>query len=164
MKKLFFIAAAFIVTAGAMAQTKPDDVAKFNTNKYDFGKVKQNVPAVYSFEITNTSDKPLVIENAHATCGCTVPEYQKDPILPGKSAKIKVQYNAANGGQFDKTVFVKFAGVDQEKSLGITGEVLPAEAFDTWAKEEATKAEAAKAAAAEKTTKSKSKGKNKSGK
>jgi len=165
MKKLFFIAAAFIVTAGAMAQTKPDDVAKFNTNKYDFGKVKQNVPAVYSFEITNTSDKPLVIENAHATCGCTVPEYQKDPILPGKSAKIKVQYNAANGGQFDKTVFVKFAGVDQEKSLGITGEVLPAEAFDTWAKEEATKAEAAKAAAEkEKTTKSKTKGKNKSGK
>ena len=165
MKKLFFIAAAFIVTAGAMAQTKPDDVAKFNTNKYDFGKVKQNVPAVYSFEITNTSDKPLVIENAHATCGCTVPEYQKDPILPGKTAKIKVQYNAANGGQFDKTVFVKLAGVDQEKSLGITGEVLPAEAFDTWAKEEATKAEAAKAAAEkEKTTKSKNKGKNKSGK
>jgi len=141
-----------------MAQTKPDDVAKFNTNKYDFGKVKQNVPAVYSFEITNTSDKPLVIENAHATCGCTVPEYQKDPILPGKTAKIKVQYNAANGGQFDKTVFVKLAGVDQEKSLGITGEVLPAEAFDTWTKEEAAKA------AAEKTTKSKSKGKNKSGK
>ena len=158
MKKLFFIAAAFIIAAGAMAQTKPDDVAKFNTNKYDFGKVKQNVPAVYSFEITNTSDKPLVIENAHATCGCTVPEYQKDPILPGKTAKIKVQYNAANGGQFDKTVFVKLAGVDQEKSLGITGEVLPAEAFDTWTKEEAAKA------AAEKTTKSKSKGKNKSGK
>ena len=158
MKKLFFIAAAFIVTAGAMAQTKPDDVAKFNTNKYDFGKVKQNVPAVYSFEITNTSDKPLVIENAHATCGCTVPEYQKDPILPGKTAKIKVQYNAANGGQFDKTVFVKLAGVDQEKSLGITGEVLPAEAFDTWAKEEAAKAAAA--AEKEKTTKSKSKGKS----
>jgi len=159
MKKLFFIAAAFIVTAGAMAQTtKPDDFAKFNTNKYDFGKVKQNVPAVYSFEITNTSNKPLVIENAHATCGCTVPEYQKDPILPGKSAKVKVQYNAANGGQFDKTVFVKFAGVDEEKALGITGEVLPAEAFDTWAKEEAAKAAAA--AEKEKTTKSKSKGKS----
>ena len=166
MKKLFFIAAAFIITAGAMAQTaKTDDFVKFNTIKYDFGKVKQNVPAVYSFELTNTSDKPLVIENAHATCGCTVPEYQKDPILPGKTTKIKVQYNAANGGQFDKTVYVKFAGVDAEKSLGITGEVLPAEAFDAWTKEEAAKADAAKVAAEkEKTTKSKSKGKNKSGK
>src|SRR6187200_3072954 len=160
MKKLLFIAAAFIVSAGAMAQkTMVDDFAKFNVDKYDFGKIKQNVPATYTFEVTNKTDKPLVIENAHATCGCTVPEYQKDPILPGKTAKIKVQYNAANGGQFDKTVFVKLAGVDQEKSLGITGEVLPAEAFDTWTKEEA-----AKAAAAEKTTKSKSKGKNKSGK
>ena len=163
MKKLFFIAAAFIVTAGAMAQTtKPDDFAKFNLDKYDFGKIKQNVPATYTFEITNKSDKPLVIENAHATCGCTTPEYQKDPILPGKTAKIKVGYNAANGGHFDKTVFVKLAGVDEEKALGITGEVLPAEEFDAWTKEEATKAEAAKAA--EKTTKSKSKGKNKSGK
>ncbi len=154
MKKLFFIAAAFIVTAGAMAQsTKPDQFAKFNTEKYDFGKIKQNVPAIYSFEITNTSNKPLVIENAHATCGCTVPEYQKDPILPGKTAKIKVQYNAANLAKFDKTVFVKLAGVDEEKALGITGEVLAADAFDEW-----TKAEAAKAA--EKTTKSKSKGKS----
>jgi len=164
MKKLLFIAAAFIVSVGAMAQkTMVDDFAKFNIDKYDFGKIKQNVPAVYTFEITNKSDKPLVIENAHATCGCTVPEYQKEPIAPGKTAKIKVQYNAANGGHFDKTVFVKLAGVDEEKALGITGEVLAADAFDTWAKEEAAKADAAKAAA-EKTTKSKSKGKNKSGK
>lgn len=163
MKKLFFIAAAFIVTTGAMAQnTKPDDVAKFNVDKYDFGKIKQNVPAVYTFELTNKTDKPLVIENAHATCGCTVPEYQKEPIAPGKTAKVKVQYNAANGGQFGKTVYVKFAGVDEEKALAISGEVLAADAFDAWVKEDA----AAKAAAAEKekTTKSKSKGKNKSGK
>ena len=160
MRKLLFIAAAFIVSAGAMAQTtKPDDFAKFNTSKYDFGKIKQSVPAVYTFEITNKSERPLVIENAHATCGCTVPEYQKEPILPGKTAKIKVQYNAANGGRFDKTVYVKLAGVDEEKALAITGEVLPAVAFDAWTKEEA-----AKAAATEKTTKSKNKGKNKSGK
>lgn len=159
MKKLFFIAAAFIVSAGAMAQkTMVDDFAKFNVNKYDFGKIKQNVPATYTFEITNKSNKPLVIENAHATCGCTVPEYQKDPILPGKTAKIKVQYNAANGGHFDKTVYVKLAGVDEEKALAITGEVLAADAYDAWTKEEAAKA------AAEKTTKSKSKTKNKSGK
>src|SRR4029079_3262732 len=149
MKKLLFIAAAFIVSAGAMAQkTMVDSFAKFNVDKYDFGKIKQSVPATYTFEVTKKSDKPLVIENAHATCGCTTPEYQKDPILPGKTAKIKVQYNAANGGQFDKTVFVKFAGVDEEKSLGITGEVLAAEAFDAWTKDEAAKADPAKVAAA----------------
>src|SRR4030095_15244816 len=153
MKKLLFIAAAFIVSAGAMAQkTLVNDYAKFNVDRYDFGKIKQNVPAVYTFEITNKTDKPLVIENAHASCGCTTPEYQKEPIAPGKTAKLKVQYNAANLAHFDKAVFVKFAGVDEEKTLGITGEVLAADAYDAWAKEEA-----AKAAAAEKTTKSKNK-------
>lgn len=164
MKKLLFIAAAFILAAGAMGQTsKPDDFAKFNIDKYDFGKIKQAVPAIYYFEVTNKSDKPLIIENAHATCGCTTPEYQKDPILPGKTAKIKVGYNAANGGHFEKPVYIKFAGIDEEKVVAITGEVLAAEAFDAW-----TKDEAAKAAAAEKekgkTTKAKNKGKNKSGK
>jgi hypothetical protein len=170
MKKLLFIAAAFIVSAGAMAQkTMVDSFAKFNVDKYDFGKIKQNVPATYTFEVTNRSDKPLVIENAHATCGCTTPEYQKDPILPGKTSKIKVGYNAVNPNHFDKQVFVKFAGVDEEKVLAITGEVLPADAYDAWVKEDAAaKAAADKAAAdkaaAEKTTKSKTKGKNKSGK
>lgn len=139
MKKLLFIAAAFILSAGVMAQSKPDDVAKFNTANYDFGKVKQAVPAIYYFEITNKSDKPLVIENAHASCGCTVPEWQKDPILPGKTTKVKVEYNAANGGVFNKSVYVKFAGITDEKTLNITGEVLAAEAFEAWVKQNATK-------------------------
>src|SRR6185503_11360035 len=140
MKKFLFIAAAFIVSAGAMAQTpKPDDLAKFNTDKHDFGKIKQAVPATYEFEVTNKSDKPLIIENAHATCGCTTPEWSKEPLAPGKTTKIKVGYNAMNGGHFDKSVYVKFAGIDEEKVLAITGEVLPAEAFDAWVKENAAK-------------------------
>jgi len=140
MKKFLFIAAAFIISAGAMAQTpKPDDLAKFNTEKHDFGKIKQAVPATYEFEVTNKSDKPLIIENAHATCGCTTPEWSKEPLAPGKTTKIKVGYNAMNGGHFDKSVYVKFAGIDEEKVLGITGEVLPAEAFDAWVKENAAK-------------------------
>ena len=151
MKKVLFIAAAFILSAGVMAQTnKPDDVAKFNVEKHDFGKVKQAVPVIYYFEITNKSTTPLVIEGAHSTCGCTVPEFPKEPILPGKSAKLKVEYNAANGGHFDKPVYVKFAGMKEEKVLGITGEVLPAPAYEAWVKENAAKG--------------KSKNKNKSGK
>lgn len=140
MKKFLFIAAAFIISAGAIAQTgKPDDVAKFNSEKHDFGKVKQAVPAIYYFEITNKSDKPLVIESATATCGCTVPEYPKEPILPGKTSKLKVEYNAVQGGHFDKQVYIKFAGFTEQKVLGITGEVLPAEAYEAWVKENASK-------------------------
>ena len=145
MKKFLFVAAAFIVSAGVMAQkTYVKDFAKFSIDKHNFGKIKQNVPVNYTFEIKNISNKPIVIENAHSTCGCTVPEFPKEPILPGKSAKIKVQYNAANGGHFDKPVYIKLAGVDEEKQLGITGEVLQADAYDTWVKQNGSKKPKAK--------------------
>lgn len=123
MRKLLFLTMAFVISAAVMGQTKVDDVAKFNEEKHDFGKIKQNVPAVYFFEITNNSSKPLVIENASASCGCTVPEYPKEPIVPGKTAKIKVQYNAAAMGHFEKDVTIKLAGIEATKILKITGEV-----------------------------------------
>lgn len=128
MKKLLLLTTAFILTVGAFAQTKVDDVAKFNSEKHDFGKIKQGVPAVYYFEITNSSDKPLVIENASASCGCTKPEYQAEPIAPGATSKIKVQYNAAAMGHFDKDVYIKLAGITEQKTLHISGEVVTEQA------------------------------------
>ena len=130
MKKLFFIAAAFIVTAGAMAQTKPDDVAKFNTNKYDFGKVKQNVPPKATITVTNIGTEPLIIEQATPSCGCTVSDYTKSPIAPGKTGTITATYNAAGVGSFSKTLTVKFAGADDAKFIKLTGEVLTPTAYD----------------------------------
>jgi len=127
MKKLLLLTSLFVIGATVMAQTtKVSDVAKFNEEKHDFGKVKQNIPAVCYFEITNNSAKPLVIESATASCGCTVPEYPKEPIVPGKSAKIKVQYNAANIGVFTKEVYIKLAGIEERKTLNISGEVIAA--------------------------------------
>ena len=67
MKKMFLLAAAFMMAAGAMAQ-KADDVIKVN-EKHDFGKIKQGVPITTFFEVKNTSDKPVVIENAWGSCG-----------------------------------------------------------------------------------------------
>lgn len=127
MKKLFLFATALVFSVVVMAQTKADDVAKFNTDTHSFGKIKQNVPVTYYFEIKNVSDKPLVVENASASCGCTVPEKPEQPIAPGATAKLKVIYNAAAVGPINKDVYVKFAGIDQQKVLHITGEVLPAE-------------------------------------
>ena len=131
MKKIFLFASAIVfsmaVMAQAPAQLKADDVAKFNTEKHDFGKIKQGVPVTYFFEITNISDKPLVVENASASCGCTVPEKPEKPINPGATAKIKVQYNAAAAQVFNKDVYIKLAGIEQPKTLHITGEVIAAE-------------------------------------
>jgi|SRR5690606_9166137 Protein of unknown function (DUF1573). len=124
MKKFVLIASALVFGFVAMAQSKSDDVVKFNTEKHDFGKIKQNVPVTYYFEIKNTSDKPIVIENASASCGCTVPEKPEKPINPGATGKVKVQYNAAAMGPFTKDVFIKIAGIDQPKKVQIVGEVV----------------------------------------
>ena len=133
MKKIFLFASAIVFSMAVMAQApapsqlKADDVAKFNTEKHDFGKIKQGVPVTYFFEITNISDKPLVVENASASCGCTIPEKPEKPINPGATAKIKVQYNAAAVQPFNKDVYIKLAGIEQPKTLHISGEVIAAE-------------------------------------
>jgi hypothetical protein len=126
MKKVILLASAFVFSLAVMAQ-KPDDVIKVNTETHNFGKIKQNVPVTYYFEVTNTSDKPVVIESATASCGCTVPEKPAEPIMPGKTDKVKVVYNAAVVGPISKDVYLKIAGIDQQKVLHITGEVIKAE-------------------------------------
>ncbi len=135
MKKILLLATAFVFSYAAMAQVKAEDVSKVNTEKHDFGKIKQGNPVTYFFEITNTGDKPLVVENSWATCGCTTPEKIVDPILPGATAKLKVDFNAAAIGPINKDVYVKFAGIEQPRTLHIVGEVLTADAYEVWVKE-----------------------------
>lgn len=137
MKKIVLLATAFMFTLAAMAQPKPEDVIKVNVETHDFGKIKQNVPVTYAFEIKNISDKPVVVENSWASCGCTTPEKITEPILPGKTALLKVQYNAAAVAPFTKDVYVKLAGIDATKTVHITGEVLTPEAYDAYQKEAA---------------------------
>jgi hypothetical protein len=125
MKRILLAATALVLTVAVKAQTStPDDVIKLNTEKYDFGKIKHNVPVDYYFEITNKSDKPVVVENTWGSCGCTTPEKPKDPIAPGQTIKLKVNYNAAALGHFEKQVSIKLAGVDQVKVITITGETI----------------------------------------
>ena len=107
-----------------MAQQKIEEVMKVNHDKHDFGKIKQGVPVTTFFTITNTSDKPIVIESARAGCGCTTPEYAKEPIAPGGTTELKVGYNAAAMGRFDKAVNIKLAGIAEEKVVMIGGEVV----------------------------------------
>lgn len=156
MKKFLSIATALVLTVALKAQTtaqpKADDVVKFNVEKHDFGKIVVGTPVTYSFEIKNISDKPVVIENSWASCGCTTPEKIVDPIMPGQSAKLKVQYSAASVAPFTKDVYVQIAGIPQPKTVQITGDVLTTEAYEVWTKEQV------KAKEPEKSTKPKSKG------
>jgi Protein of unknown function (DUF1573) len=109
------------------SQLSADNVIKVNTEKYDFGKIKQGVPVVYYFEIKNISKTPVVVSNTSASCGCTTPDKITDPIAPGATAKLKVQYSAAAVGSFTKDVHITLAGIAQPKTVQITGEVLAPE-------------------------------------
>jgi len=153
MKKLLLIASLFVSAISVQAQDKKaDDLVKMNAEKHDFGKIKHNVPVTTFFEITNISDKPVVIENAWAGCGCTTPEWPKEPIAPKGTAKVKVGYNAAALHHFDKDVFIKFAGVNEPKVLKISGDVLDEAAYAAYEKEKKSGA-ATKSKAAPKKTK-----------
>jgi hypothetical protein len=121
MKQLVITCFALILTVAVYAQKAP---VKFSKEKHSFGKIKLNKPATYAFTFTNSGDKPLVIQDAQAQCGCTSPKYSKGAIAKGKSEKIEVTYNAATVGAFTKTVTVTFAGYKDPVTLTIEGEVL----------------------------------------
>ena len=145
MKKLFLLATAFVTGFVTMAQ-KADDVIKVNADTYNFGKIKQSVPVTTFFTVTNKSDKPVVLESVVASCGCTTPEWSKEPIAPGATSQIKVGYNAASPTAFTKDITIRLAGLQDAKVIHITGEVLPVEAYDAYTKtDEYKKTEAAKA-------------------
>lgn len=139
MKRLLFLVAAFSFSSVLFAQKTAADVAKFTSETIDLGKLKQGNPTTATFTITNIGTEPLIIEQATPTCGCTIGDYTKSPIPPGKTGTITATYNAAALNHFDKHLTVKFAGIDEVKSITITGDVLNAEDYEKWAAENETK-------------------------
>ena len=135
MKKLILSVAAFAFTTVLFAQKTVADVAKFESETINQGNLKINEPRDVRFIITNIGKEPLIIEQANPTCGCTMGDYTKAPIAPGSTGFVSAKFNAATAGHFNKTMTVKFAGVDELKSISITGDVLSAEDYDKWAAE-----------------------------
>ena len=129
MKKVILSAAILALSTLAFAQKKVADVAKFASETIDQGKLKQNSPVPVKFVVTNIGQEPLIIEQASPTCGCTMGDYTKSPIAPGGTGFITATFNAASLGHFDKHLTVKFAGVDEVKSITITGDVLSPEEY-----------------------------------
>ena len=131
MKKVFMALAAVLVSTTIFAQAvvKKDDAIKFKEMSYNFGKIKQGTPVTHEFVFQNVSDKPVIIESATASCGCTTPIKPEPPIAQGKSDKIVAGFNAAAAGAFNKSIYVKVAGAAAPIELKITGEVLSADEF-----------------------------------
>jgi hypothetical protein len=117
-----FTAFAFITQAQTAVDTKPAEVLQLKETAYNFGKIQQGRPVTHNFEIVNTGKEPIMLENVQASCGCTTPEWSKDAIQPGASSIIKVGYNAASEGAFNKTITIQYNSI-QSKTLTISGSV-----------------------------------------
>lgn len=135
MKKTMILVAAFAIAVVAVGQqltasiknaTPFDSAPAFNwvATSFDFGKIQKDVPVTYEFEFTNTGTDALIISTVHASCGCTVTEYSKEPIPAGEKGFVKATYNAAKLGVFSKTVTINANTDDAIVQLTIKGEVI----------------------------------------
>jgi hypothetical protein len=112
-------------TANTAVSTTGAPVIKFEKDVYDFGKITEGEKVSYDFTFTNTGGTPLIISDASATCGCTVPEVPKEPVAPGASAKIKVVFSSAGKvGLQDKVVTVTANTIPAQTQLHVIGEVV----------------------------------------
>lgn len=123
MKKLILFTLLLVCgMTTAMAQ-KPAEI-KFDKQTHDFGTFSEKEPIVKcTFTFTNVGESPLIINQAVASCGCTVPEYTKTPVLPGQKGEIKVTYNGTGKfpGHFKKSITVITNGVVEKTRLYIEG-------------------------------------------
>ena len=101
MKK--FIGGLMLLGTFAVASAQ---TISFDKTTIDYGTVPVNADGNRVFNFKNTGDKPLILSNVQPGCGCTASEWPKEPILPGKSAQIKVHYNTANAAPFKKSIDV----------------------------------------------------------
>ncbi|HDJ33677.1 MAG TPA: DUF1573 domain-containing protein [Bacteroidetes bacterium] len=131
MKKIFVTLLSLILLTGyQMAQSQQQGASiTFTKRIHDFGKIQEADGAVsYSFEFTNTGNTPLVITRVVASCGCTTPEWTRQPVPPGQKGYVKVTFNPRNRpGQFAKTITVMTNGVQPNAVLRVQGEVIPRE-------------------------------------
>lgn len=130
MKKVFLSLVIMFVAALAMnkvsAQTESGAKIDFTKETHDYGTIKNGADGTCTFEFKNTGNAPLIISNAKGSCGCTVPEWPKEPIAPGAKASIKVKYDTSRTGVINKNVTITSNAVNTpEKIIYIKGTVLP---------------------------------------
>ena len=127
MKKILttlcFVAMVIVAIAAGTADIK------FDETTHNFGSFPENSPKVTcKFKFTNTGNGPLVIHQAIASCGCTVPQYPKEPIKPGESGEIIITYNGAGKfpGHFRKSITLRTNAKQEVIRLYVEGDMTPA--------------------------------------
>lgn len=129
-RNILFILMLLTASIGfAQEEIKPKDKGemKFEKTRHDFGVFAQDTAVVtYDFVFTNVGKSPLIIHQASASCGCTVPEYTLEPIMPGSKGKITVTYNGKGRrpGVFRKSITIHNNGKQTPIRIYIEGEMI----------------------------------------
>lgn len=132
MKKYFALLFFVAFTTMVFAQQAKAPTAKINgpvltfeKNTHDFGDIHQGDKVEKLFKFTNTGNEPLIISNIEVTCGCTAPEWPRNPIPPGATGEIKVVFNSAGKmGRQNKTVTVKSNAVNDDNMISFVTTIL----------------------------------------
>ena len=128
MKKILVLTMLLFCGMNVAFAQKPAEI-KFDKLTHDFGTFSEKSPVVScTFSFTNVGESPLIINQAVASCGCTVPEYTKSPIQPGEKGEIKVTYNGTGKFpvHFKKSITVRTNGAVEMTRLYIEGEMTEA--------------------------------------
>ncbi len=106
------------------APVGPTTTVKFDENEYDYGTIDQGEKARHTYKFTNTGNEPLIISNAKGSCGCTVPSWPKEPIPPGGTGQIDVEFDSkGKKGKQSKRVTITANTEPAQTFLTIKGEV-----------------------------------------
>ncbi len=111
MKYLFSLLFLVILSAPVVAQVSDKGAPELSIEEttHEFGAIAQGVVVEHTFRFSNTGDAPLIISSAIGSCGCTVPIWPKEPIMPGNEGEIKVSFNSEGKyGLQDKTVTINY--------------------------------------------------------
>lgn len=141
MKRFLIILVLFASASALFAQAQQQPVkVEENTNApeitfdklvHDYGTLAFGGDGVSTFKFTNTGKEPLILQQPQSSCGCTVPTWPKEPVLPGQSNEIQVTYNTKKAGPINKTVTIRSNAKNNTVVLRITGKVEAAEAQQT---------------------------------
>ena len=125
MKRILFLLIVIFATGMVSAQQREASITVVGDVTHDFGDIKESDGSVsHIFTVLNNGELPLVISRVIASCGCTTPEWTKEPIAPGKTGDVKVTYDTAGRpGSFTKTISVYSNGKTGNYVLTIKGDV-----------------------------------------
>lgn len=135
MKKLITLSLLVLTTltfgCAQSSQAKPTvdidaqgPTINFEVVSHDYGTLEQNGNGVFDFNFTNEGTEPLILSNVRSSCGCTVPQWPREPIAPGESASIQVKYDTRRIGTFSKSITVTSNGSEQPIILRIKGKII----------------------------------------